>query len=293
MNNYELFIKVVELESFSAAAKSLNRTPSAISKQISALEARLGVQLLNRTTRALSITSAGHLYYQRCLDIAKKMESAEAELKDYASLPSGQLKVTWPSVLSSSEVIRSLGDFSVTYPEIKINADITNLRVNLVKEGYDFAIRAFGSDDLEDTSLVAIKLSYIEPIICATPELLSRYGVPSSISEILKLPLIIPTYLPFTQLAKKIVPDMDSIDETKHHKVSEVHGLYNMLKSSLGAAFLGRHLVERELKEGTLVDLTGQLLPKLPIYLVFPKLNYIPKINRCFIDHFKSTSFNA
>ena len=292
MNNYELFIKVVELESFSAAAKSLNRTPSAVSKQISALETRLGVQLLNRTTRALSITSAGRLYYKRCLDIAKKMESAEVELKDYSSLPSGQLKVTWPSVLSSSDVIRSLGDFSAQYPEIKIHADITNVRINLVQEGFDFAIRAFGTDDLADTSLIAIKLSYIEPIICATPELLSRYGVPTSIKEVIKLPLIIPTYLPFTLLVKKIAPDLDSIDEAKHHKVSEVHGLYNMLKSSLGAGFVGRHLVEQELKEGSLVDLTGSRLPKLPIYLVFPKLNYIPKINRCFIDHFKAASFN-
>lgn len=291
MNNYELFIKVVELESFSAAAKLLNRTPSAVSKQISGLEARLGVQLLNRTTRALSITSAGRLYYKRCLDIAKKMENAETELKDYSSLPSGQLKVTWPSVLSSSDVIRSLGDFSAHYPEIKIHAEITNVRINLVQEGFDFAIRAFGTDDLEDTSLIAIKLSYIEPIICATPELLNRYGMPTSINEVIKLPLIIPTYLPFTLLVKKIVPELDSIDETKHHKVSEVHGLYNMLKSSLGAGFVGRHLVERELREGSLVNLTGQSLPKLPIYLVFPKLNYIPKINRCFIDHFKAASF--
>ena len=291
MNNYELFIKVVELESFSKAAKSLNRTPSAVSKQISVLEERLGVQLLNRTTRALSITNAGRLYYERCLDIASKMECAEAELKDYSSLPSGQLKVTWPSVLSSSVVIRSLGDFSEKYPEIKIHAEITNSRINLVQEGFDFAIRAFGTDDLEDTSLVAIKLSYIEPIICATPELLSRYGVPASISEVMRLPLIIPTYLPFTMLAKKIVPDLESIDESKHHKVSEVHGLYHMLKCSLGAGFIGRHIVERELKEGTLVNLTGQLLPKLPIYLVFPKLSYLPKINRCFIDHFKAATF--
>lgn len=291
MNNYELFIKVVELKSFTAAAKALNRTPSAISKQINTLETKLGVQLLNRTTRALSITNAGSLYYQRCLDITKKIESAEAELRDYSTSPSGQLNVTWPSVLSSSSIIRSLGDFSAKFPDIKIHAKITNDCINLIQEGYDFAIRSYGMIDLVDSSLIAIKLGDIQPICCAAPSLLKQYGQPNSIRDIFNMPQVIPTYLPLAQALKKFAPDLESLDETKHHKVSEVHALYHMVKAGLGVGFIGQHVVEQELKNGSLVNLTGLTLPKLPIYLVFPKLSYQPNINRCFIDHFKSASF--
>jgi len=287
MNTYELFIKVVELQSFSVAAKALNKTPSAVSKQIQALEGKLGVQLLNRTTRSLSITDAGQLYYQRCLEIAKNIENSEIELKDLLANLSGQLKVTWPSVLSNSPFIASLGPFTKTYPDIKLDTFITNQRVDLVQEGLDFAIRIFGSEDLQDSSLVAVKIGEIQTIFCASPDLLKEKGKPESLQEILSLPQIIPTYLPLAQALKRFAPKLESLDEKKHHRSSDLHALYHLLKAGLGAAFIAKHVVIQELEDGSLIDLTGDSLPKLPVYLVYPKLNYQPKIHRCFIDHFK------
>ncbi len=287
MNTYQLFIKVVELESLTAAAKVMNKTPSAVSKQIQALESKLGVQLLNRTTRSFSITHAGQLYYQRCIEIARHIENTEVELKDLSDTISGQLKVTWPSVLSSSPVIQSLAQLVKTYPGIKLDVIISNQRLDLVQEGFDFAIRIFGSEDIQDSSLIAIKVAEIQTIYCASAELIKDKGMPKCLEEILALPQIIPTYLPLAQALRRFAPEIDALDMRKHHKASELHTVYHLLKSGLGAAFIARHVVERELAEGSLINLTGESLPKLPVYLVYPKLDYQPKLHRCFIDHFK------
>ena len=81
---------------------------------------------------------------------------------------------------------------------------------------------------------------------------------------------------------------MKDFDENKHHKASDVSALYSMIKAGFGIGYVGRHIVEKDIQEGTIVDLTGEMLPKLPIYLIFPKLNYTPKINRYFIDYLKN-----
>ena len=288
MDQYEMYIKVVELKSFSEAAKALNRTPSAISKQIHLLEESLGVQLFIRTTRALTITSAGQLYYKRCSDISKKIDNAKTELMDFANEPIGTLNVTWPNVLSSSIIIRQLGGFTKAYPNIKLNVEVTNEHLDLLQNNIDFAFRATGEGQLKDSNLIGIKLSYIQPIFCASSEIISENRPPKTMEDILSLPLVIPTYFSFIQGFKKAFPGMKDFDENKHHKASDITALYNMIKAGFGVGYIGRHIVEKDIQEGTLVDLTGEILPKLPIYLIFPKLNYTPKINRYFIDYLKN-----
>ena len=285
MNTYELFIQAVELGSFSAAAKVLNRTPSAVS--IASLEERLEVQLFNRTTRALSITKAGRLYYEQCKEIVKKIEQADAELKNYASEPTGQLNITWPNVLSNSDVVRSLRDFCAQNSGIKLNVKITNDILNLTNDGIDVAIRSSGISDLKDSNLVAIKLSSMQPIFCAAPSLLEKHGHPRSLNDVVKLPQIIPTYVPLVQALKKHLPELDPLVEHEHHRVDEINGLRSLVSLGIGAGFVARHVVEDELAAGKLVDLTGNALPELPIYLVFQKTSYAPAINRCLIDYLK------
>ena len=288
MDQYEMYIKVVELKSFSEAAKALNRTPSAISKQIHLLEESLGVQLFIRTTRALTITSAGQLYYERCSDISKKIENAKTELKDFANEPAGTLNVTWPNFLSSSSIIRALGGFTKAYPNIKLNVEVTNEYLDLLQSNIDFAFRSTSDAQLKDSNLIAIKLSYIQPILCASSELLRQNGYPKTMTEFLSLPQVIPTYFSFMQGFKKAFPGMKDFDESKHHKASDVMALYNMIKAGFGVGCIARHIVERDIQEGNIIDLTGEMLPKFPMYLIFPKLNYTPKINRYFIDYLKN-----
>ena len=124
MNTYEVFVSVVKQGSFSKAAKVLHRSPSAICKQMSALEKKLDVQLFDRTTRNLSITEAGQVYYERCKYIKQKINDAEDEIKSLSSESSGILRLTWSNSLSHSRIVDVLRGFSEQYP--KINFDIEN-----------------------------------------------------------------------------------------------------------------------------------------------------------------------
>lgn len=283
MNSYEMFIAVTELKNLSAAAERLNRSPSAISKQLSQLESRLGIQLFQRSTRAIQLTPAGERYYEKCLEIVQQMKLAELEISEYVSEPSGSLTLNWPNVLSSSEVVRSLSDFCQRYPEIRLNVKIFSEEVDFHRDKIDFAIRV---TFLEDPRLVAFRLSAVNPIFCATPELLARYGHPSTLQEVLDLPQVNPTYVPIARYLAHFFPELTWRDEG-HHQADDISAVSNMLKMGLGAGFIGRHVVQRELDEGALIDLTADTLPVLPIYLLYPKQSYMPKKCRVLVDFFK------
>lgn len=283
MNSYEMFIAVTELKSLSAAAERLNRSPSAISKQLSQLESRLGIQLFQRSTRAIQLTPAGERYYEKCLEIVQKMKLAELEISEYVSEPSGPLTLNWPNVLSSSEVVRSLSDFCARYPDIRLNVKVFSEEVDFHRDKIDVALRV---TFLEDPRLVAWRLSEVKPIFCATPELLARCGHPSSLQEVLDLPQVNPTYVPIARYLAHFFPQLRWRDDG-HHQADDISAVSNMLKMGLGAGFIGKHVIQRELDEGTLIDLTGDTLPVLPIYLLYPRQSYMPMKCRVLVDFFK------
>jgi DNA-binding transcriptional LysR family regulator len=142
---------------------------------------------------------------------------------------------------------------------------------------------------MKDSNLIALKIGYLQPMFCATPEIVNKFGMPNSISEVMKLPLVVPTYLPFKQTMKRYFPEIEKFNEADHHQASDIFTLYNFVKLGLGAGFIAKHVVEKELSEGTLVDLTKDILPKMPINLMFTKLRYTPRINRLLIDFYKET----
>ena len=285
----KIFMAVADLKSFSAAAKVLSKSPSAISKHIKMLENKLGVQLFNRTTRVLTVTKAGDVFYECCKDVAQLTERTVTELSDMSKLPSGKISITWANVLSSSHEVKALKAFCKKYPDIKIDVKVTNEPLCLASNKIDFAVRVGPHEQLKDSSLIAIKIGYIQPIFCATPDIVEQFGMPSSIPEAIKLPQVVPTYLPFNQMVKKYFPDVENFNEADHHQASDIFTLYNMVKLGLGAGFIGKHVVEKELEEGSLIDLTKDILPKLPIYLIFTKLKYTPRKNRLLIDFYKET----
>lgn len=283
MNHYEMFIAVTELESLSAAAERLNRSPSAISKQLSQLEDRLGIQLLQRSTRSVQLTPAGSLYYDKCLEIVGRMKLAELEISEYVSEPCGQLTLNWPNVLSSSEVVHSLNEFCLRHPAIRLNVKVFSEEVDFHRDKIDFAIRV---TFLDDSRLVALLLSEVKPIFCAAPEVLARFGRPTNLQQVLDLPQINPTYIPIARYMAHFFPEL-MWREDGHHHANDISAVFNMLKMGLGAAFIARHAVQRELEEGSLVDLTGATLPGMPIYLLYPKQSYMPKKCRVLVDFFK------
>ena len=170
-----VFAKVVESRGFSAAARQLGLTKSAVSKQVTRLETSLGARLLNRTTRALSLTEAGSAVYEHCARMVAAAEEAELAVHRLAAAPRGLLRVTASVTFGRLHVAPAIGDFLAAYPEVEVQLMLTDRMVDLADEGFDLAIRI--ADRLGD-NLVARRLAPVRFVVSAAPDYLARHGTP-------------------------------------------------------------------------------------------------------------------
>lgn len=173
----QVFVRVVEKGSFSATAEEFRISPTMVGKHICHLEERLGVRLLNRTTRRQSLTEVGRIYYERCKLALAEVEAADACANELQLAPRGLLRVNAPVSFGASAFIGALGDYLEQYPEVHIELALNDRVVNLVDEGYEAAIR-IGS--LPDSSLIARPLTPYRMVVCASPEYLDIHGTPQS-----------------------------------------------------------------------------------------------------------------
>lgn len=180
LNDIQIFVKVVESGSFTSAGKALYLPKSSVSRKVSRLEERLGVRLLHRTTRSLTLTSAGRLYYDRTSRMMAELEEAEATITGLADVPKGPLKVTVP--VSFLETGRDLFvRFLETYPEVRLALEVTDRLVNLVEEGFDLAIRGGRPPD---PSLTGHKLMDSSYKLLASKSYLENAGYPKSPTDL-------------------------------------------------------------------------------------------------------------
>lgn len=170
-----VFARVVEEESFSRAAQGLGLSKSAVSKQVSRLEDRLGVRLLNRTTRRLSLSEAGMAFYERCRHVVAEAEAAEEAVGHLAAAPRGTLRVNVPMSFGQAHVAPALPEFLARYPELSIDLQLNDRTVDLVDEGYDMAIRI---GQLPDSSLIARRLAPVRRMAFASSAYLNAHGRP-------------------------------------------------------------------------------------------------------------------
>lgn len=170
-----MFVRTVERGSFAAAAAELGVTPSAVSKGLGRLEQRLGVRLLNRTTRRLALTAEGETYLARCRRILADIADAETELARHRAVPRGLLRINSGIAFGLHQLGPALPDFMDRYPEVSVELTLTDRLVDLVEESADLAIRV---GNLGDAALVARKICDLERTICAAPAYLERHGTP-------------------------------------------------------------------------------------------------------------------
>ncbi|ANG62878.1 LysR family transcriptional regulator [Marinobacterium aestuarii] len=175
------FVAVAEAESFTAAAKRLGISTAQVSRQVSALEARLSTKLFYRTTRKVSVTEAGQIYYQHCRQVLDGLEEAERTITNLQLAPRGKLRITAPVTYGEKTIAPLVNDFVLRYPELEVQLRLTNQTLDLVAEGYDLAVRL---GKLEDSSMMAKRLSSRTQFVCASQDYLSTYGVPHSLSEL-------------------------------------------------------------------------------------------------------------
>src|SRR4051794_36134331 len=177
------FAKVVETKSFSNAARLLSTSKSLVSKQVGALESALGVRLLNRTTRSMSLTEFGAAYYEHCARIAQQIEAAEQSVTQLQAAPRGLLKVTTPVVFAALHLAPALQSFVARNPHVEVELNATDRVIDLVEEGYDLAIRI---TDKPAQGMVARKIAPVRWATCASPAYLKKHGTPKTPQDLMQ-----------------------------------------------------------------------------------------------------------
>jgi len=165
----------------SAAGREMGLSPAVVSKRISQLEEHLGARLFQRTTRQLTLTETGAGYFKRVVDILSLCEEAEDFVSRRNTKPRGVLKITMPTTFSRLHIAPYLGKFLASYPDIELDSHLTDRFVDIIREGFDLAIRI---GELEDSSLVARKIATDNRVICAAPAYLEKYGTPASLADL-------------------------------------------------------------------------------------------------------------
>jgi len=279
------FVRVVEDGNFSAAARSLHLTPSGVSKLIGRLEDRLGVRLIQRTTRRLALTTEGRTFYERCRDILADIESLEEDVGAARSEPRGTLRVTLSHGFGLTQVVPLLPEFSGLYPKVQLVLIFQEHVVDLIAEGFDLAIR-LGA--IRDESLVVRRLGEHRRVVCAAPSYLAAQGVPQTPEDLARhdcLTFDAPESLnhwPFRW------PDgrSDRIAVKGTFRSNTGEALYNLLLAGTGIANAADFLVKRDLLQGRLVPLLrdhAETQPT-PIHAVYPHRRHLPAKTRVFVD---------
>lgn len=181
LNDVAVFVRVVDHASFAKAARELGVPTSTVSRTVARLEAELGCRLLHRTTRSLKLTSEGHEFYAGVAPAVASLREATRSVSLDPSQPKGTLRVTAPNDLGSMVLASLVVDFAARFPQVQVELELTNRRVDLVSEGFDVALRA---GRMNDSSLVARKLGELDSYLYATPQYLDRHGSPESLTEL-------------------------------------------------------------------------------------------------------------
>ena len=175
------FVAVAENQSFTAAAKELGISTAQVSRQVSVLEGRLATKLFYRTTRKVSTTEAGQIYYQHCRQVLDGLEEAERALSNLQSIPRGRLKITAPTTYGETKIAPLLNDFIAQYPDLEVQYRLTNQKVDLIESGFDLAIRL---GKLEDSSMMAKRLASRRQYVCASNAYLAAHGEPRTLAQL-------------------------------------------------------------------------------------------------------------
>lgn len=280
----QVFVRVVEEGSFTAAADVLGLSKSAVSKYVSRLEGRLGARLLNRTTRRLTLTEVGEAFYGRASRALAALREAEAEVAEHAGRPRGHLRVSAPTLYGSEVLSRHLCSFRERYPEISLELLLENRLVDLVSERVDVAVRMSAP---QDSSLVMRRVAEIPIVTCASPGYIERHGRPRIPADLREHDCIIYT------LMSRIHEWLYYDDEGRPYAVPvrghfHTNGDQAMRQAGLdgfGILRMPKLFVQESVDEGRLVQLwPDDAGPGVTLAAVYPSRRELPPKVRVFVD---------
>ena len=292
LNEMAIFAKVVETKSFSAAARHLALTKSAVSKQVSRLEQALGVRLLNRTTRTLSLTGEGSAVYEHCARLVAAAEAAELAASQLVATPRGTIRLSAPVSFGTQHIAPAVPGFLARYPETRVELVLLDRFVDLADEGFDLVIRM--SSQLPD-GLVARRLLDIDFVVCAAPAYLERCGTPQTPADLATHNCLLyghegfgSTWLFHGGPATQGKPDEQRVRVAGNYQVNSSEAVHSALRDGLGLALAPRLTVQDDLASGTLRAVLAGWQAIAPFNaahaLYLPNRQLSPKV-RALIDH--------
>lgn len=286
LGDVETFITVVEKGSMTTAAVALATTPSVLSRAITRLEARLGVQLLRRTTRRLSLTEQGRLYLEQSRAAFALIDDAERAMQGQGDELKGSVRLSAPTTYAHHRLPALLQRFYAHHPQVRIELNITNRNVDLVAEGYDLAVR-MGS--LPDSGMVARKLEDAAMCLIAAPDYVARAGAPESIAELAKhdcLAFVMPsTGRVSPWILREDGRDIDWVPHGRVQVSDDVLGLVTLAQSGLGICQTYDFIAKDLIAQGRAVEVLSQTRGRSrPFSVIYAPHRRLSAASRALID---------
>jgi len=286
LDGIAVFVQVVQSKSFVKAAEKLNHSTSYISKEVSKLESRLGVRLLHRTTRTLSLTTEGEVYYQQCQQIIEDALQVEGSISGRQQIPQGRLKLSCPIGLGVSRIRPILAEFMAKYPKITLDIELNDHKVDLIADGFDLVIRA--AVQLEDSSLISKRFMESTSLTLASPEYLKQYGTPKHPDELVDHQMISyrnlknPEVWPFTTKSSQKI----QTQVTSRVLCNNSEMMISLCLAGQGIIRMPLFNLSDEVNTGKLIPIFEDLMPvNIGVYLVYPSRKNMPAKVKCFIDY--------
>ena len=283
LNSMAIFVEVVNGESFTAAAEKTGLSRAQVSKSVNQLEAYLGARLLNRTTRRISLTETGRIYFERCIAILNDIDEVEGIAGEQASKPHGRLTISAPTSFGILHLNEAIPQYMKQYPQVQISLSLADRFIDVVAEGFDLAVRIAA---LEDSSLIARRIAPCQRVFCASPDYLNRYGTPKVPQD-----LAIHQCLIYSNDLKPDTWILHGPNGTESIKVNGPICADNgdILKaaaiSGLGVTLLPTFIAGPDLGAGRLRQvLPDYCPPEISIYVVFPSRRYLSAKVKTFVD---------
>jgi DNA-binding transcriptional LysR family regulator len=279
-----VFAKVVEQGSFARAAQRLDLSTSAVSRHVADLEAHLGVRLLNRTTRKLSLTESGQAFLERTVQLLADLEEAEDSATASARVPRGTLKLTCTTTFGERHIAPAIADFAAKHPQLRFDVELSGRMVDLVEEGFDLAIRI---GPPSGQALIARLIGETQLICCASPEYLARHGTPKVPQDLAKHRCLTYSYLPIrdTWRFREASGKEHSVRIAGPVNANNGQFLAGLAAAGVAIALEPDFIVGDELASGRLVELLPQFRPATaPIHAVYPSRRHLSAKVRAFVD---------
>ena len=279
-----MFVRVVELGSFTLAADDLSLSRAVVSKYVSRLEERLGARLMHRTTRRLSLTEAGAALFEASRGAIERIEEAESAVAQYQAAPKGRLRVSAPMSFGILHLGSAIADFSNAFPDVTLDLRLDDRFVNLVEEGLDVAVR-IGA--LTDSSLVARRIAKTQAVACASRAYLEEHGEPETPEDLVGHRCLLYAYLSTANVWRFQAPDGREIPVAVSGPMRVNNGivLADAAAAGRGIVMGPSFYVASRIRSGELKRiLPAYRLPELGIHAVYPQRDFVPPKVRVFVD---------